>query len=104
MTPAEIAEKMQSLYDGQLLDILEYGELACKNGEPVLSDEGDPLRIAPSAAMMNVIGRRMRELSTDTSTANPVQEAIDRIRQAQTTGSSIPPMDVDNADAATGPV
>ena len=62
MMDRETATRMERALDAQLLDALENGTVAMKGGEPIIIDGPDgptPLRIPPSASILNVVRQRL---------------------------------------------
>lgn len=85
----ETAERMSRALDAQLLDALENGTVALKGGEPIIIDGPTgpvPLRIPPSASILNVVRQRLAGVPIDDITkpediAERMQRAKERMMQ-----------------------
>lgn len=98
-----IAQRMQRGLDLQLVDIVENGEPVRANGEAIIDpDTGQPIRMPPSAAMLNVVRQRLKELAGQGGDdTHPIQAALEQIRQAQDAGGDLPSLDDEMDDLAT---
>lgn len=90
-THAEMAEEL----DRELLRVL-------KEGDTIVTEDG-PVTVRPSAAKLNQIRARLRDLGVQsplksgTAAGNLVDEARIRFK-----GRAIPPVNTEDRDAATG--
>lgn len=56
------SQRLRNGLTKQFLDIIENGEVATNKGEAVLDKNGDPIRIAPSAAMLGQVQKWLDRL------------------------------------------
>jgi hypothetical protein len=61
ITPTQAA--LDEALDEVLLDVIRNGRIVLdKHGDPVLGDDGKPMRVPPSAADLSVVVRRLHSL------------------------------------------
>lgn len=87
--------EMADLLDTTMRDIL-------KDGQVVLDQDGNPVKVSPSAAVLNAVSKRLRDLGVQT-VAGPNTAAGDLIQTAVRNFKfqPMPPMDTEEDDAAT---
>lgn len=95
MNKQEIKEQLADGLDKVLLDVLH-------NGQTVLDANGTPTVITPTAAMLNVIRGRLKDIASS-SVISPGTPQSDLLKEAHQKFASLRIADVDDApDAATG--
>lgn len=94
--------------DRVLLDQMVNGAMVRdKDGNVVLGQDGQPLRVAPSAAMVRAALSRIAQLGIsgvpiEGSALQNIAEAAAARQSAQLKLGPMPPLDVEGLDAATG--
>ncbi len=96
MKAKPVHTEMADLLDTTLRDVL-------KNGQVVQDQEGNPVTITPTAAMLSVVTKRLKDLGVQT-VAGPNTAAGDFIQTAVRNHKfpTLPPVDTEEDDAATG--
>lgn len=96
-------DRMVDAFDETILDILEHGEPAMKNGEPILDSDDKPIRIPPSAAFLNVARHRIGQLQQARGLSDEAEEmGLDVLARQAAERGDLPPVDQESDDPATG--
>jgi len=99
-------QTLEYLITEQMLDVMENGEIKVSNDGAVVTDQdGEPLRVPPSAAM---IGQAIKwfdklNMKTPSGVDVSVERAMDMMRTSRNKGGPIPIINVEDDDDATNP-
>lgn len=101
--PSNVLDRMVGAFDRTLLDVLEHGEVATKQGEPIIDEKTNkPIRVPPSAAFLNVARHRIQQLQQSRGMADETREAAEEaLARAARDRGEIPPLDLEGDDPAT---
>ncbi len=98
MTEESTFQKMARLLDEKIIEVLDQGEVVTKNGEAVLDKDGEPVRVTPSASMLNTARQRVAMLANDAKANSPVEFPAGLAEMAE---KALGPVDVEGDDPAT---